>query len=284
MITNTVLQQMPVKAQDIAPSYNSDTMVVFKPKGTVGTETVFNSYHFVIPDSTSFPGLRVDKKIFQPTQNRLFPTNPGQVLSCTEAREVKEYTAIFVDKQIISDTCYQICKRSDINFINKNYVLSNHGLSLIRQFIDECINKQLGYEFILQSLSMQFAVTLIRELESNISNLPYERSFTDKTNINRAIVFLKECYNSNFTLNDIAKVANLSPYHFIKVFKAETGKTPFEYLMDVKIEKSKELLKSKQHSITDIGLLCGFTSTSHFSTAFSKKIGVSPSKYRQIIL
>jgi len=76
-------------------------------------------------------------------------------------------------------------------------------------------NKQFAYELILQNLSMQFAVTIIRELESNISNLSPELSFTYKTK---------------------------------KVFKAETGKTPFEFLMDIKIQKPMELFKSKQYS------------------------------------
>lgn len=283
-ITSTILQQMPDTAQDNNPAYYSDSTVVFKPKRVFAHDTVFNTYHFVIPSSPFFPHLKIEKKTYQPVHNRVLPVNPGQMLSCSESREVKEYIAFFIDKQLMDDMSYQICKKTDVNFINKSYVPSNHGLSLIRQFIDEFTNKQLGYEFILQSLSMQLAVTLIREFESNISKVSARPGFTDKANINRAIVFLKECYNSNFTLEDIAKVANLSPYHFIRVFKAETGKTPFEYLMDIKIEKSRELLKLEGYSITDIGFLCGFTSASHFSAAFSKKIGVSPSQYRQIVL
>ena len=282
-IINKLMQEFPMEAKNIGPSYHSDTMVVFRPNVTVDTPTVFDSYHFVIPSSPSSPGLIVDKKTFQLTQDRLFPTNPGQVLVCPTAREVKEFTAIFIDKETVRDTCYQICRKSEINFINNNYVLSNYGRSLIRQFMDECTNKQFGYEFILQSLSMQLIATLIRELDSSIKIQPFERSYDGKANIKRSIAFLKDCYNSNFSLQEIAKTANLSPYHFIRVFKAETGKTPFEYLMDIKIERAKEFLKSKQYSITEIGLLCGFTSTSHFSRVFRKKTGLSPSEYRDII-
>jgi len=279
--SNAILAKMPAEAQELAAAYQTNGLVIFKPTTTVDTEAVFNSYHFAIPASLSFPKLMVDKKTYQPICNRIFPTNPGQVLTCKEAREVKPYTALFLDKELLNEISLQVCKKNNVHFVNKSSVLSNYGHFLINQFIEEARNRQLGYEFILQSLSLQLAVVLLRELDNNVLYKDSQNSFSEKTNINRAIVFLRECYNSNFTLQEIANIANLSPYHFIKVFKSETGKTPFEYLTDIKIEKSKELLAQKKYSITEVGLLCGFTSASHFSTVFSKKIGVSPLKYRQ---
>ncbi len=74
----------------------------------------------------------------------------------------------------------------------------------------------------------------------------------------------------------------MSPYHFIRIFKNETGKTPYEYLVDIKIEKACSLLRRSNLSVTEICFLCGFNSSSHFSTVFKQKIGVSPSMYRQL--
>jgi len=45
---------------------------------------------------------------------------------------------------------------------------------------------------------------------------------------------------------------HLSPYHFIRVFKAQTGKTPNQYLLDIKIKKAREMLGQRRHSVTEV--------------------------------
>lgn len=118
------------------------------------------------------------------------------------------------------------------------------------------------------------------------ANLPIKLSppkHSDKTNIRKTIDFLWENYHTNYTLKDVADQANLSPHHFIKVFKAETGLTPFEYLLHVKIERAKEMLKYKNFSITEVCFKSGFQNVSHFSAAFKRKTGASPSEYRKAI-
>jgi len=76
-------------------------------------------------------------------------------------------------------------------------------------------------------------------------------------------------------------MANFSPYHFIRVFKSETGTTPYDYLLNSKIEKAKKILEEEEKPITEVCFLCGFFNPSHFSTTFKKKVGISPYKYRR---
>jgi AraC-like DNA-binding protein len=93
---------------------------------------------------------------------------------------------------------------------------------------------------------------------------------------------LREEYSNSFSLEDVARIANLSPYHFIRTFKSMTGKTPYDYLLDVKIENSKNLLKLKNYTITDICFHCGFNNLEHFSSVFKRKVGIIPSQYRKL--
>ncbi len=107
---------------------------------------------------------------------------------------------------------------------------------------------------------------------------------SEETNgINKAIEFLKENYTGDYSLDDVARVASFSPFHFIRVFKAYTGKTPYRYLLDFKIEKAREMLESECRSVTDICFSCGFNSLSHFTSVFKKKVGAAPSEYRRKI-
>ncbi|NLN49437.1 MAG: helix-turn-helix transcriptional regulator [Clostridiales bacterium] len=78
-------------------------------------------------------------------------------------------------------------------------------------------------------------------------------------------------------LSDLIKMGR---YSFIRNFKAQMGKTPYGYLLDLRIEKSKKMIKANEYTITEISLICGFSSHSHFTTTFTKKVGMSPTEYK----
>ena len=101
--------------------------------------------------------------------------------------------------------------------------------------------------------------------------------------------FLKDVYEyieNNYTkrlyLDEIAKRACLSKYHFCRVFKTLTGQTVMEYVNNVRIEKAKELLRKSFLSITEICFKVGFTNLSNFNRTFKKIEAIAPSKYRKI--
>lgn len=64
-----------------------------------------------------------------------------------------------------------------------------------------------------------------------------------------------------------------------KVFKEELLYSPIEYLINIRLDKAKKLLRSKSKSITEIALECGFSSLSHFSSCFTKANNISPRSY-----
>ncbi|SMD36716.1 AraC-type DNA-binding protein [Reichenbachiella faecimaris] len=88
--------------------------------------------------------------------------------------------------------------------------------------------------------------------------------------------FLHEHYNKNLTLNQIAEVCHLSPYHFLRQFKKQFGIAPFQYLRNIRVEKAKALLP--HHPISQAAHQVGFYDHSHFLKSFKKIEGVAPSK------
>ncbi len=94
-------------------------------------------------------------------------------------------------------------------------------------------------------------------------------------------MFMREHYHSNISIGDICNLIYLSPGHFKRVFKEQTGRTPHQYLMDIRIEKSKALLKKADSSIEDVAKKCGFVNAGHFAVAFKRSTKLSPSKYRK---
>lgn len=89
-----------------------------------------------------------------------------------------------------------------------------------------------------------------------------------------------ELYPENkFSIEEMAKNAFISKYHFIRTFKAEAGLTPHQFQLQNRIRKAKRLmLKSK--TMTEVALTTGFCDQSHFIKQFEKQVGMSPLTYK----
>lgn len=91
---------------------------------------------------------------------------------------------------------------------------------------------------------------------------------------------MNEHYANSFSCDELSGLIKMNKFRFIRIFKKQMDKTPYEYLLDLKIEKAKKMLKAKDYTITEISMMCGFSSHSHFTTLFKKKTGLSPTEYR----
>lgn len=86
----------------------------------------------------------------------------------------------------------------------------------------------------------------------------------------------------NIAIFDICNLMYLSPDYFKRVFKEHTGRTPRQYLIDIRLEKAKEPLRTKKISIEDTARLCGFVNAGYFAVTFQRSTHLSPSEYRKI--
>lgn len=98
------------------------------------------------------------------------------------------------------------------------------------------------------------------------------------------VIATRNYINTNFdkklNLDVLSKVRFTSKFHLLRLFKKYYGQTPRQYLIDKRIEKSKELLKTKM-SVTETCFAIGFESVGSFSTLFKNRIGKSPSEYQK---
>lgn len=98
--------------------------------------------------------------------------------------------------------------------------------------------------------------------------------------IRRAISYISKNYQTNITLNDVAKHVHLNPAYFSTIFKQSCGSSFKEYLNMVRIEESKRLLANTDYSVIDIAVATGFEDQSYFSKVFKKYTGLTPKQYR----
>ncbi len=269
---------------EIVDSYIGPGMIILTSKGSMfmprGSHA-HESYEFLIPLS-DMQNTAIDRKIISIEKNRLLPLNSEQFHGLSKEIHGCRLFAFQIDKDVLNQISYSICNKSEISFQNESYIIGNEIQNLLRMFMIEARNIQAGRDFILQNLVNLIVINLLRQLKSNIPAIFTEHSYCERDNINRAISYLREQFTKEYSLDEVAGIANLSPYHFIRTFKSMTGKTPYDYLLDVKMEKAKELLKQKGYTITEICFICGFNNLEHFASVFKRKVGTLPSQYRKL--
>lgn len=91
---------------------------------------------------------------------------------------------------------------------------------------------------------------------------------------------LEQHYAEPVNLQQVAEMASLSPYHFHRVFKAVTGETLADYIRRLKLANASQCLFYKKHSVTEVALDYGFSSSQSLAKAFRIYFGVTPSAIR----
>lgn len=103
----------------------------------------------------------------------------------------------------------------------------------------------------------------------------------DEELVQGAKQIIHQRFEEPLTLDILATELCISPYHLHRVFRRSTGTTPGDYILHTRIESTKEALRIEpQRTITGIALAVGFRSASHFSTAFQRKTGQTPTDFR----
>ncbi len=104
-----------------------------------------------------------------------------------------------------------------------------------------------------------------------------------RASIRRAVALADGSTGDPLTVSDLARAAAMSPSHFSREFKRETGHAPRAYLRRARLERAKWLLAADDRPITDVALECGYCSASHFATAFARAFRLPPSRYRAML-
>lgn len=97
------------------------------------------------------------------------------------------------------------------------------------------------------------------------------------------IEFTRSCMHHNVTLEEMAAVVHLSPYHFGRLFKQTVGLSPYQFVLQQKIEYAKMLMRQQTRPIGDIAYQLNFSDQAHFSNAFRKATGISPRSYVSLV-
>jgi AraC family transcriptional regulator len=138
----------------------------------------------------------------------------------------------------------------------------------------------VGGPLVAESLANILAVHLIRHT-TGARRLPVSAdAVLPRRKLHTVIEYIMENLEGNPTLEQMAAVVHLSPYHFARQFKATTGLPPYQYVIARRVERAQHLLRADNElSLVEVALRVGFSDQSKFSFHFKRIVGVTPRQF-----
>jgi AraC family transcriptional regulator len=139
----------------------------------------------------------------------------------------------------------------------------------------------VGGPLLVESLATILSVHLIRHSTGPHRQPASADGVLPRRKLQTVIEYIMENLGGSPTLEQMAAVAHLSPYHFARQFKAATGLPPHQYVIARRVERAQHLLRGDgELGLAEVALRVGFPDQSHFSFHFKRIVGVTPGQFR----
>jgi len=133
-----------------------------------------------------------------------------------------------------------------------------------------------GGRLYAETMATALAVHLLRNYSSHNHKSVRCLGGLSATQLKLVIDYINDHLDQELSLEELAAIAQLSPYHFCRSFKRSTGLTPHQYVIRQRVERAKLLLKDGKVKISEVAVACGFTHQSHLNRHFKRLTGVTP--------
>jgi AraC-like DNA-binding protein len=161
----------------------------------------------------------------------------------------------------------------DTLFKEKYYILDYFDSVIMQKFIDTML-------FLDGKRSQNFEILTCRHINDLLAQLCLLNKETSDLAMSEAIAYVEENYTQKIAVDELAAVARISKYHFIRKFKNIYSETPYEFVNRYKINKAKEMLIMTEKTVDEISDELGYSDTTTFIRAFKRFSGATPNRYR----
>jgi len=150
--------------------------------------------------------------------------------------------------------------------------------------LDEMRSESWSGRILIQTVTNTLIARLLDVYSSLSATRPAaseRRPRLEQRRLQRVLDFIEAHLEDEITVAQLAAAARLSEFHFSRAFKATTGRAPYGYVSDRRMNHAKWLLAETDRSLADIADACRFSSPGNFSRAFQRATGTTPAKFRQ---
>ncbi|MBE9066807.1 helix-turn-helix transcriptional regulator [Leptolyngbya cf. ectocarpi LEGE 11479] len=201
-------------------------------------------------------------------KNTTVKSQTGKINSEFLAFSIKD--ALFVEAMDAAN-----CSETQIRPIYDFHHPDNAALgSLLRRFILQPAGRSQLYAETLCTLLLH---NLMVGLYNQYEDIPSQLS---SPSIKLVCDYIEENLAQNISLKELACLANMDQYRFSRSFKAKMGVSPYAYVLERRIASARKLIENSQLSLAEIAYDTGFSSQSHMTTTFKKRLGITPGVLR----
>ena len=237
-------------------------------------ELVIENQHYILTKNTLFyccggsiytisskNGCSLLVLNFDPEQSRSKTVNCCSPVKYTEGKQIFK-NAFYID---------------DCEFMNSHIAIDDNMrfYNTVQNIITEFSEKKIYFR--------EKSSAMLKELLIDIYRAELKKSENSSEAVEKAVMYIKSNYSEKISNKDIASVAGYHEYHLNRLFIKHTGMTMHRYILETRLEEAKNMLINSEMKIYQISEKCGFSSTAHFTSYFSKNFGYSPSKYKEDI-
>ena len=214
-----------------------------------------------------------------------FLTNTGEPYEMrwqTQGCDTFEVMHLYLGLPLIDQAARDVLgKHADpVTFLDISGAQDERISVMLEQLRQELIDERQPSPLFIHSMAQALAVHLVRRYLDPHRGTRRSNAL-QAYKLRRVIQAMNEGLADDFSLANLARVAELSEYHFSRMFKRATGLSPSQYFIRLRMSRARHLLLETDRSIIDVGLEVGYSSPSHFSQVFRREVGVTPSTYRQ---
>lgn len=210
------------------------------------------------------------------TDGDLAIANSNEIHSAyAQSRDI-EYYCIIIDPKFFST------ELSRGHFVFQNIISDDNAVKKVfEEIFEEHKNHKVGFDMAIKAKLYELLVYLVRNyISRHITQEEYVARVNKLERIQPVMTYIERHYNTEISYLELAKLLNVSKYHFCHLFKEATGKTVVQYINDIRLDKAYNLLKNTDMNITQISMSVGFNDMNYFSRLFRKHKNVSPSSVR----
>ena len=149
----------------------------------------------------------------------------------------------------------------------------NHDVTFMETYafiVNEMEHKGPHYRYLVVMYYAELLILLYRYMHET-----YLSICTNEL-LKKAVCYIRHNYQTDININDISEYASISERYLRKLFSQNLNLSPLDYLNQIRINKSIELLKNTEKSVKEVCFLCGFQSPQYFSRIFKQQMGLSP--------
>jgi len=202
-----------------------------------------------------------------------------------KSKEIREITVQF-HKDLFDD---KLLRRNQLSFIRtmlekslRGILFSKETTQLLAPRIIE-LNQKQGFDSVLELMSILHDLSISRNMRilSDASFNNTEQYTYNSRRIEKTLEYMNHNFDKPITLNEVARLANMSDAAFSRFFKQRTGNTFIDSLTEIRLGHASRMLIDTTQSVAEIAYHCGFNNISNFNRIFKKKKSCTPKDFRE---